>query len=191
MVVVTKWVGIFSGQEVSRSQGQYWGPGGSSLSPTALFSTLIFLFPWTVWGLVSTRENGRAFLSSEPCNQQQRAWARGRRGHIPGRARPPKMKAPGCGWLVLMPDVCAGSHVSHIEAGQLSPALAVWEGLGVQRIPLPRPLTHFLALRVETAMSTILRRIVPQVPSEKKIHLRCSSDEKARHGCWRRQATPD
>ena len=72
--------------------------------------------------------------------------------------------------MVLMPDACASFPVKHMEAGQLSPALTVREDVGVQRIPLPRPLTHFLALRVETVMSTILRRIAPQVPSEKKVH---------------------
>jgi len=69
-----------------------------------------------------------------------------------------------------MPDVCASFPVNHMEAGQLSPALTVREDVGVQRIPLPRPLTHFLTLQVETVMSTILRRIAPQVPSEKKVH---------------------
>ena len=90
--------------------------------------------------------------------------------------------------MVLMPDVHASSPVSLIEAGQLSPALTAQEDLGIQRIPQPRPLTQVLALRVETATSTILRRIVLQVPSEKKVHLRCSSNEEGRQGCWRRQA---
>ena len=48
---------------------------------------------------MSIRDNGRAFLGSEPCNQQQRARARGRKGSIPGTAWPAENESPGVGMI--------------------------------------------------------------------------------------------